>query len=228
MGPLTLQLLILVSSFLFYRILRSGFESWKAVIIDFGIIMFLFGLQYYLQKKQQQESIGNKDDDSNNMLFPANALSSLLGVQFPNKIAMNKSSISKRPEYGCYLQLANDLFVQPMQRKTLQFTNKINSSDSWKNNKFQVNSDGFYIVQITCDIDVVPDFVSTSSTDVLEHPSFKLTLKGNINEIEKTVHNGENSFILYFKGKDNIHFELENFKNNIMLQETTTVYIIKL
>ena len=214
MGPLALQIMILVSSFLFYRILKSGFDSWRAVILDFGIIMFLFGLQYYLQKKQNM--IENQTNDS---LFPSNSLSTFLGVNFPTKIALNKNvepkAVSLRPmEQGSYLQLTNDVFIEPMQKKILQFTPKLQENQMWKNNKIQVN-DGFYIVQITCHVDMEPYMA-------------KLTLKGEKNEIEKTIHDGENSFIVHFNGQDQIYFEIENFKNNIMFQETTTLYLIKL
>jgi hypothetical protein len=155
MGPLTLQIMILIASFMFYRILKSGFDSWKAILIDFGIVIFLFALQYYLQNKQQSEStsIQNKE------IFPVSILSNFFGAKFPNKIALNniqpldstKNEISIRPEYGCYLKLSSDIFMDPKQRKILHFTDKVDIQKMWRNNHFQIEQDGFYIIQLTCD-----------------------------------------------------------------------------
>ena len=231
MGPLTIQIMILVASFLFYRILKSGFDSWKAVLIDFGIVIFLFGLQYYLQKKQKN----NSEDQS---MFPAGPLSSFFNVTFPSKIALKElqppitpistmlpddphsvpSSLSlSRPSsgpYGCHLQLKESLFMVPKQKKILHFENKIDNQ-VWTENRFHIKDSGFYIIQMTCDVDTVSY-------------SAKLSLRGNQNEIDKIVHDGENSFVIYLKGDDEIYLELENLKNNIMIQDTTTIYIVKL
>jgi hypothetical protein len=218
MGALTIQIMILVASFLFYRILKSGFDSWKAILIDFGIVLFLFGLQYYLQTKQ------NKSDEQS--MFPAGPLSTFFGTAFPSKIALNEviHPITTRPLFsgtevsesrcGCYLQLKNNLFMDPNQKKILQFNSKI-ENESWRGDHFHIKNSGFYMIQMTCDIDNVPY-------------SAKLSLKGKNNQIDKTIHDGENSFIVYLKGDDEIHLELENLKNNVMLQDTTTLYLIKL
>ena len=231
MGPLTIQIMILVASFLFYRILKSGFDSWKAILIDFGIVIFLFGLQYYLQKNQSKS---NNDSQS---MFPAGPLSTFFGTSFPSKIAMDDllSSVSPRPiessRYGCYLQLKDHLFMDPKQKKILHFDNKIDShsllaSDTnlssitcpmSGDNKLHIKESGFYMIQMTCDVDQVPY-------------SAKLSLKGEkMNDhVDKTIHDGENSFIVYLRGNDDIQIELENLKNNIMIQDTTTLYLIKL
>lgn len=211
MGPLTLQIMILVASFLFYRILRSGFDSWKAILIDFGIVIFLFGLQYYLQKKQEKTNIEN--------IFPAGPLSTFFGANFPPKIATpfltKTDNVSIRPEYGCYLQLSNDIFIEPMKRKTLYFNDKLSRKDIWKNNQFQIQQNGFYIIQLTLDTDIVP-YAS------------KLSIVGKKNQIDKSIHDGENSFIIYLNAEDKVQFEIENPKSDIMIHDTTTLYIIKL
>jgi hypothetical protein len=230
MGPLTIQIMILVASFLFYRILKSGFDSWKAILIDFGIVLFLFGLQYYLQKNQ------NKSSNDSQTMFPAGPLSTFFGTSFPSKIAMDEfiNPISARPQessrYGCYLQLKDHLFMDPKQKKILHFNNKIDthallaSDDKGTivcpmsgDHKLHIKESGFYMVQMTCDVDQVPY-------------SAKLSLKGGKmnDQVDKTVHDGENSFIVYLRGGDEIQIELENLKNNIMLQDTTTLYLIKL
>jgi hypothetical protein len=207
MGPLTIQIMILVASFLFYRILKSGFDSWKAVLIDFGIVAFLFGLQYYLQKNQKN----NSEDQT---MFPAGPLSTFFGTSFPSKIAMDEllPSITPRPvevlKYGCYLQLKDHLFMDPKQKKILHFDNKMEDRvkfvnegkdhhsicPMYGNHKLHIKESGFYMVQMSCDVDQVPY-------------SAKLSLKGSKNQIE---------------------IELENLKNNIMIQDTTTLYLIKL
>jgi hypothetical protein len=243
MGPLSLQIMILVASFLFYRILKTGFDSWKAILIDFGIVVFLFALQYYLQRNQEKSNI-------NETMFPAGTLSSFFGASFPSKIATKhqvEKNISTRPEYGCYLQLSSDTFIDSKTKRILHFTDKIHpqsssnpelkiqslalnlvqeitsgrwsgtakNQDIWNDQKFNVKNDGFYIVQMTLDTDIIPY-------------SSKLSIRGKNNRIDKTVHDGENSFIVYLKGNDNVHFELENSNHNIMLHDTTTLYIIQL
>lgn len=218
MGPFTIQIMILVASFLFYRILKSGFDSWKAILIDFGIVLFLFGLQYYLQTKQKN----NSDDQS---MFPAGPLSTFFGTSFPSKIALDTfmPPVSPRPlensedqRYGCYLQFKDHLFMNPKEKKIIEFNNKIESR-YWKpdQNQFHVKDSGFYMIQMTCDVDNIPY-------------SAKLSLKGKINNIDKTIHDGENSFVVYLKGQDELQFEIENLKNNVMIQDTTTLYLIKL
>jgi hypothetical protein len=53
-------------------------------------------------------------------------------------------------------------------------------------------------------------------------------INGKLNQINKIIHDGENSFIVHLQGKDNIYFELENYKNTVMINESSTLYIIKL
>lgn len=212
MGPLTLQIMILVASFLFYRILKTGFDSWKAILIDFGIVIFLFALQYYLQRNQEKTNM-------NETIFPAGTLSSFFGASFPSKVAtkheVNKN-VSTRPEYGCYLQLSEDTFIDSKMKRILHFTDKTHKKqDIWNHQKFNVKNDGFYIVQMTLNTDIIPY-------------SSKLSIHGMNNHIYKTVHDGENSFIVYLKGNDNVQFELENSNHNIMLHDTTTLYMIQL
>ncbi len=206
--------MILVASFLFYRILKTGFDSWKAILIDFGIVLFLFGLQYYLQKNQSKNT---------ETMFPAGPLSTFFGTSFPSKIAMDEFihpitpiSSMKSEDNGCYLQLKDDLFLNPKEKKILQFNNKI-ENQLWRNesDQFHIHHSGFYMAQMTCDVDNVPY-------------AAKLSLKGKMNHIDKTIHNGENSFVVYLKGEDDIQIELENLKNNVMIQDTTTLYFIKL
>lgn len=210
--------MILVASFLFYRILKSGFDSWKAILIDFGIVLFLFGLQYYLQMKQRN----NTDDQS---MFPAGPLSTFFGTTFPSKIALDTvmPTIGERPSvkpeeprYGCYLQFKDHLFMNPKEKKIIEFNNKI-ESQYWKpdHHQFRVKDSGFYMIQMTCDVDNIPY-------------SAKLSLRGKINNIDKTIHDGENSFVVYLKGQDELQLEIENLKNNVMIQDTTTLYLIKL
>lgn len=211
MGPLTIQIMILIASFLFYRILKTGFDSWKALLIDFAIIAFLFGLQYYLQTKQQKTE-NNVNNEFAIDMFPTSILSTFLNTKFPTKIATN--NISVRPEHGSFLQLSNDTYVESGKKEILHFTNKL-ENQLWKDNKFHISKEGFYIVQMTCDTDIVPY-------------SSKLTIHGQKNHIDKIIHDGENSFIVYLRSNDHIHFEIENDKHNIMMNDTTTLYIVKL
>jgi hypothetical protein len=215
MGALTLQIMILVASFLFYRILRSGFDSWKAILIDFGIVLFLFGLQYYLQKKQE------KSDDNEEIMFPAGPISSFFGANFPSKIASiqpkesKKNHICTREDYGCYLKLNTDTFMDPMERKILTFQDEIGKQKIWKNNQYHIKDEGFYIIQLSCDTDIVPYHA-------------KLTIRGSKNHLHKPIHDGENSFIIHLKGEDKISFEIENANSNVMIHDTTTLYVIRL
>lgn len=214
MGALTIQIMILVASFLFYRILKSGFDSWKAIFVDFGIVLFLFGLQYYLQIKQENS------DTNAEVMFPAGPISSFFGANFPSKISTfqtkkTNNKVCLKPEYGCYLKLSQDTFVQPKERKILSFNDQIKSKNIWNNNQFYVNETGFYIIQFSCDTDTIPY-------------SAKLSIQGEKNQLDKAVHNGENSFVVYLIGEDRINFELENPKYNVMIHDTSTLYVIKI
>ena len=119
--------------------------------------------------------------------------------------------------YGSYLQLSDDLFLDPKEKQTLKLSNKIQNQNEkiWKDNQFHIPEDGFYIVQMTCLTDIIPY-------------SAKLSIRGDQNHTDKIIHDGENSFIIYLKGEDHISFEIENHRNKVMLQDSTTLYIVKL
>jgi hypothetical protein len=209
MGALTIQLLILVSSFLFYRILRSGFDSWTSILIDFGIVLFLFGLQYFIQAQQ------NNNGDHKNPSFPSGHLSSFFHAAFPSKIScFNDPGEKVSPQaINSYYGLNENLFLDPKEKKELIMTDKIkNISDT---NFLNVPEDGFYILQISCITDIVPY-------------SAKLTLTGIKNEIDKIIHQGENSFLIYLKGKDQIHLKIENQNQKVMILEDTDITFVKL
>jgi hypothetical protein len=215
MGALTIQILILVSSFLFYRILRSGFDSWTSIVVDFGIVLFLFGLQYFIQKQQQS----NGEDPS----FPSSQISSFFNASFPSKIAFDSKGnnsnsdlsypISPRPLYANHMVLNENLFFEPLERKELVFFNKISNQMDQK--ILNVPEDGFYILQINCITDVVPFYA-------------KINIRGKLNDLDKTIHQGENSFVIHLKGKDQISIDLENQNQKVMMLEDTEIYFIKL
>jgi hypothetical protein len=213
MGALTIQLLILVSSFLFYRILRSGFDSWTSILIDFGIVLFLFGLQYFIQSQQE------KNGDTI-LGFPSSQISSFFGASFPAKIAKynetltNHSSVSPRPIVSpTYFGLSENVFLDPKERKTLVMYDRIKNKDN--QNYLLVPEDGFYLLQISCLTDVVPF-------------SAKISLNGLKNALDKILHHGENSFLIYMKGKDQIQLSIENQNQKVMLLEDTDISFVKL
>jgi hypothetical protein len=242
MGPLTIQILIVVASFLFYRILRSGFDSWKTIIIDLGVVLFLFGLQQYLQR---QNSV--KDTE-----FPE-PFSEFFKKTFGAKLDAleNKYQISNRPDTGngtgrgetsngtgngtgrgetsngtsngTYLEMEDSLFLEPRQRQTLRFIKKYeqgNLVSMVPNNQngphiLSIEEDGFYMIQISCFVDTIPYYAN-------------LSIIGSKNRIEKSIHNGENNFVVHLIGSDKIYFEIENTKSKVMILENTSIYIIKL
>jgi hypothetical protein len=211
MGALTIQLLILVSSFLFYRILRSGFDSWTSILIDFGIVLFLFGLQYFITRQQERNGSGG------DLAFPSSHISSFFGASFPGKIASyyETEPISPRPILfsPVYYGLEENLFLDPMERKDLIMFDKIKNIS---NKRFlSIPEDGFYLLQITCLTDVVPF-------------SAKLSISGIKNEMDKILHNGENSFMIYLKGKDQIYLSIENQNQKVMILEDTDISFVKL
>jgi len=229
MGPLTIQILILVASFLIYRILKSGFDSWKSILIDFGIVIFLFGLQYYLQNKQNENNISELEKQD---LFPSGAISSLVGANFPNKIA-NKiqnvfakklstqvpknADISPRPTQGSYVELSDSTYFEPMEKRILSFSPKFEQGNLnlYDKNGFNIKEDGFYMIQLNCQTDIIPYHA-------------KLSILGSKNQIQKSVHDGENNFVVHLYANDKIHFEIENIKSEVMLLENTSMYMIKL
>jgi hypothetical protein len=201
MSPLVIQIMILIASFLFYRILRQGFDSWRALLIDFGVVIFLFGLQYYLQSKQNEQA------------FPSGALSSYFGTNFPSRIAIGNISEKISTKGGIQLQIKNDTYFEPMNKKILKM-NKIHG-DNWltKNDHIEILKSGFYLLQVSCHTDLIPY-------------SAKLSIHGKENHIEKSVHHGENSLVLYLN-RDLIQFELENTDKNISLLHHTTFTLLE-
>ena len=223
MGPLTIQILILIASFLFYRILKSGFDSWKAILLDFGIVLFLFGLQYYLQSKQQNTA------SNETTMFPSGSLSTLLGVSFPSKIEtdlttslnnlasnVNNSNSSKTTK-GTYLVINDSIFLESNEKRMISFVKKFEQGDTnlFQNNLINIRENGFYLIQLTCQTDIVPYHA-------------KLSLVGSKNQIQKSIHDGENNFIVHLVGEDFVYFEIENTKSNVMLLDNTSMYFIKL
>jgi len=256
MGPLTIQILILVATFLFYRVLKSGFDSWRSIIIDFGIVIFLFWLQYYLQSKQNSnynhtddfettESPGLQKDTNN--VFPSGSISSMIGATFPAKIAskiqesfpvhsanplsnsifgMNNSfsssskkplPVTPRPTQAAFLKLNESIYFEPMEKKIIKFNKKFEQGGQqlFQNDKLYVKENGIYMIQIDCQTDIVPYHV-------------KLSILGEKNQIHKSVHEGENSFVVHLNGEDKIYFEMENTKSDVMLLDETSMYVIKL
>jgi hypothetical protein len=210
MGALTIQLLILISSFLFYRILRSGFDSWTSILIDFGIVLFLFGLQFFITR--QQEKSGEK-----NLGFPANHLSTFFGATFPGKIANFNEPLHKvvtpRTFDSLYYGLEENLFLEPKERKEIIMFDKIKNLSNKK--YLSVPENGFYLLQISCLTDIVPF-------------SAKLSLYGQKNEMDKIIHHGENSFLIYLHGKDQIQLSVENQNQKVMILEDTEISFVKL
>ena len=220
MGALTIQLLILISSFLFYRILRSGFDSWTSILIDFGIVLFLFGLQFFITRQQEKNG-------DNNLGFPANQLSTFFGATFPSKIAnFNESfhakpisavnpnsSVTPRVFDSLYYGLDENLFLEPKERKEIIMFDKIKNISNKK--YLSVPENGFYLLQISCLTDMVPF-------------SAKLSLVGQKNEMDKTIHHGENSFLIYLHGNDQIHLTVENQNQKVMILEDTEISFVKL
>lgn len=249
MGPLTIQILILVATFLFYRVLKSGFDSWRSIIIDFGIVIFLFWLQYYLQSKQNSNYHNSEDAEGNTLyempketsVFPAGSISSMIGATFPAKIASKiqeafpvhtasnsffgpNASLSKknlpvtpRPTQAAFLKLNESIYFEPMEKKIIKFNKKFEQGGQqlFQNDKLHVKENGIYMIQIDCQTDIVPYHV-------------KLSILGEKNQIHKSVHEGENSFVVHLNGEDKIYFEMENTKSDVMLLDETSMYVIKL
>lgn len=199
MNSLTIQILVLIASFLFYRVLRSGFDSWSAVIIDFGIVLFLFGLQYFLQR--------NKNS------FPAGELSRLFGVTFPDKISFDDPIMSNlKPSRTIFsLEPKENIYLEPNQKSILSLASE-NNIDS---DQCYVKNTGYYILQCS----VYSDKVSYHA---------KLSVIGNKNNLFKSIHQGENSFIVRLQGEDQIRFELENGNDPSMILDQSKFYLIEL
>jgi len=256
MGPLTIQILILVATFLFYRVLKSGFDSWRSIIIDFGIVIFLFWLQYYLQSKQNSYHQSSENSletngtiQKENNVFPSGSISSIIGATFPAKIASkiqqafpvhtanpisnsffdtssifstNNTSkapltVTPRPTQAAFLKLEESVFFEPKEKKMIKFTKKFEqgSQDLFRNHILNVKENGIYMIQIDCQTDIVPYHI-------------KLSILGEKNQIHKSVHQGENNFIVHLNGEDKVYFEIENTKSDVMLLDETSMYVIKL
>jgi hypothetical protein len=214
LSPLTIQILILVASFLFYRILRQGFDSWKALLIDFGIVLFLFGLQYFLQTKQNEQAKEPLDDS----FFPSGALSSYFGTNFPSKIALGTKSpmVSSSGRNGILLEMDQDYHFEPRMKKILNLNKKYTEGkkEMWRNEQILIPETGFYMIQFSCHTDVVPF-------------SAKLSLMGRNTFIEKSIHHGENSFIIYLEQQDKIKFEVENTSSKCMMLKESSIVMVK-
>lgn len=205
MNSLTLQILILIASFLFYRVLRSGFESWTAVLIDFGIVIFLFALQYFLQKRKTP--------------FPSGEMSRLFGVSFPDKLTLEEES--QKRNLG-FLEIKDNMHIEPNQKINLLFdtSTEIDSIESrtlipHTNQTAKITQSGIYMIQITIQLDKVPFHA-------------KFSIIGQKNNIVKSVHDGENSFIVFINGEDEIHFEIENSTKPCMILSKSCIYLVEL
>jgi hypothetical protein len=207
MNSLTIQILVLVASFLFYRILRSGFDSWQAVAIDFGVVLFLFVLQYFLQSKQKE--------------FPAGHLSRFYGAVFPDKISMEdeKTEIKHTSDKSQRLLISaapqEHIYLEPNQKQILKLKNSIARKDSIASWDGEIKQSGLYLFQ------------ASILTDQLPYHA-KLSVIGEHNMMDKPVHHGENSFILSLNGPDKIRLEIENGKQKAMILDQSSFYIVQL
>lgn len=200
MNSLTIQILVLLASFLFYRVLRSGFDSWTAVLIDFGAVIFLFGLQYLLQRNKTE--------------FPSGSVSKFFGASFPDKISFGEDQIvnDKTPFHTRKIYSMNpkeNIYFESNQKINLPL--KVNGLES----EVEVIKSGYYLLQ--CSIHC--DKPSLNS---------KLSLIGSKNQIDKSIHNGENSFVIQITGPDTIHFEIENGIHPTMILDQSSVYLVEL
>jgi hypothetical protein len=212
MNSLTIQILILIASFLFYRVLRSGFDSWTAVLVDFGIVLFLFGLQYFLQKK--------------NTPFPSGEMSRFFGVSFPEKLFLEKGQEQgqgqgQRREQGqgqrnlIFLEIKDDFHIQPNQKISIPSDISLSTSNLSAENSIKIPKSGVYMVQVTMSLDKIPF-------------SAKFSIIGQKNNIVKSVHDGENSFIVSINEDEDIHFEIENSTKPCMILGQSTIYLVEL
>lgn len=208
MNSLTIQVLILIASFLFYRVLKSGFDSWQAVLIDFGVVAFLFGLQYFLQKQ-------------NNTRFPAGELSRFFGASFPDKISFGEEH-QKPAQKTVQLPQRVILFIQPKEEIYLEGNQKMilpikigeQDNNTQEKESVKIQNSGLYLLQFS----LLSDKTSYHA---------KLSITGSRNNIEKSVHYGENCFIMQLNS-DNIHFEIENGIHPAMILSSSSIYLVQL
>lgn len=203
MNSLTIQVLILVASFLFYRVLRSGFDSWTAVLIDFGAVALLFGLQYFMQMK------------NNKIAFPSGELSRIVGVSFPDNLSLPiEKTISTRQLLA--MQPKEELFMEPNQKIVLPLKiSRVNDEKYHDAENISVDKSGFYLMQLSI------------LSDKLDYNA-KFSVVGDKNNIDKSIRYGENSFVIYLNGKDYIHFEIENGIHPSMILNQSSIYFVEL
>jgi hypothetical protein len=200
MNSLTIQILVLLASFLFYRVLRSGFDSWTAVLIDLGVVIFLFGLQYFLQR--------NKNE------FPSGPVSKFFGASFPDKINFidydNQAVPMSRLMYS--MNPKENIYFESNQKMNLVLN--IRDLETPVSN-IQVNKSGFYLLQcsVYCDKSTL---------------NAKISLIGSKNQIDKSVHQGENSFVIQLSAPDTIQIELENGMHPTMILDQSSIYLVEL
>ena len=213
MNSLTIQVLIVIASFLIYRILRTGFDSWKAVLIDFAIVAFLFALQYFLQTKAGANSQLKK-------FIPSTSLSTLLGVSFPDSLKLDQST--EEPCKTCKekvflsLKFPENIYFESGKRISINLKSE-EESERWENSsKLKiVNPQEYYMIQFS---------IETDKTQL----DAKISMCGDQNNIFKSVHRGENVYLVKFNGPDTISFEFENGHSDGMILETSTIHILKI
>jgi hypothetical protein len=210
MNSLTIQILVLLASFLFYRVLRSGFDSWTAVVIDFSAVIFLFGLQYFLQK--------NKNE------FPSGPVSKFFGASFPDKISFeDNSNRASDHDHRSNQAILNSRLIYSMNPKEniyFESNQKMNLGLNIREietpvSKIEVKKSGFYLLQcsVYCDKSTL---------------NAKISLIGSKNQIDKSIHQGENSFVIQLSGPDTVQIELENGMHPTMILDQSSIYLVEL
>jgi hypothetical protein len=151
-------------------------------------------------------------------LFPSGALSSYFGTSFPNKIAIGSevSPVELPTRNGILLEMDQDYHFEPRMKKILNMRKKQSEGkkEMLKNGQVHIPESGFYMIQVSCHTDVVPF-------------SAKLSLVGRNTFIEKSVHHGENSFIVYLEQQDKIKFEIENTDHKCMMLKDSSIVMVK-
>jgi hypothetical protein len=56
----------------------------------------------------------------------------------------------------------------------------------------------------------------------------KLSILGDKNHTEKSIHNGENNFVVYMNGPDKLKFEIENGNQKCMITDQSSFYLVEL
>jgi hypothetical protein len=205
-NSLMIQILILFATFLFYRILRTGFDSWTAVLIDFGAVIFMFGLQYILQLK------------SNKNIFPSGSVSSVMGAVFPDRISTGEENESKIVGTKVTaFRLADNIYLEPAEKQMIQFEKSYVNNPMQQNvsSDLEINKSGFYMMMVSIQADQSPF-------------SAKMSFVGQKNNVSKSIHQGENNFMIYLQGQDKISFEIENGNSNAMILDTSSMFVVDL